>query len=322
MASNQTYKRRTNAEITMDTAFETLSKDLSDMIARTHRSVVAIRAGRSASTGIHWRKGLVVTSCEAISSERNAESTSTLKLPSGESVEAELLGSDPTTDVAVLSLPAETDLPTAVIGDAKTLAMGQLVSTVGYAAGRGRDSRQFACMGMVSELGKGWRSQQGGQIDQYIVVDLNIRKGSAGCPLINHSGQVVGFNTFGPRRKVLTIPAATVDGVVEQLQQRGRITRGYLGLGMQAIPLPKNVREQHDLTSEVGIMVVSVEPDSAADQAGMTIGDVMVAFNNEPLKSLRQVQMLLGPQSVGKALQIQRLRGGELQTVSVTVGER
>ncbi len=309
----------------MNTAFETLSQDLSDMIARTSRSTVAIRGRRSAGTGIHWRKGLIVTSCETLQTESNFKVT----LPEGETIETELLGSDPATDVAVLSLP-DIELPVAVLGDAQTLAIGQLVSSVGYSAGRGRESRQFSALGMVSRLGEAWQSQSGGQIAQYIEVDLHLRRGSAGCPLINHSGQVVGFNTFGPRRKVLTIPAATVTGVVDQLQQRGRVSKGYLGLGMQAIALPENVRSslrgaspsQHDLNNEIGIMVVSVEPDSAADIAGMAIGDVMISFNDEKLESLRQVQTLLGPQSIGQPLNIKLLRGGQPQTVTVTVGER
>ena len=234
-----------------------------------------------------------------------------------------------------------------MLGDAQTLAIGQLVSTVGYAAGRGGQrrgrgdqkdnqrrkgrsggvmrlggSRPFASLGMVAQVGAEWQSQQGGQIAQYIEVDLRVRRGSAGCPLINHSGQVVGFNTFGPRRKVLTIPAATVNAVVDQLQQRGNLSRGYLGLGMQAISLPENVRQQHGLNNDAGIMVVSVDSDSAADQASMQIGDVMLAFNDEILASLRQVQTLLGPQSVGQSLNIKLLRGGQLQTVAVTVGER
>jgi len=306
----------------MNTPFETFSQDLSDIITRANRSIVSIRGRRAAGTGIHWRKGLIVTSCEALQSE----STFKLVLPAGETVETELLGSDPTTDVAVLLLPKDlpegTDLPLAVLGDAQTLAVGQLVSTAGYSAGRGRGSRRFATLGMVSQLGEAWRSQSGGQIEQYIEVDLGLRRGSAGCPLINHGGQVVGFNTFGPGRKVLTIPAATVNAVVEQLQQRGKITKGYLGLGMQAIPLPDNVQQQHDLTNQVGIMVVSVEPGSGADQAGMTIGDVMLAFDDEKLESLRQVQTRLGPQSVGQALRVTLLRGCDLQTVVVTVGER
>ncbi|MGD1898729.1 MAG: S1C family serine protease [Phormidesmis sp.] len=305
----------------MDTAFEQFSQALSDIIMQTHRAVVAIRGQRSASTGIHWRKGIIVTSYESLQSNSPSDSSFTLTLPDGQTFETALLGSDPTTDVAVLSLPEGVDLPVAVLGDAQTLALGQLVSTVGYSAGgerprgrggrrgrhRGRGERssernigtnQFSSLGMVSQLGSAWRSQSGGEIAQYIAVDLKIRRGSAGCPLINHGGQVVGFNTFGARRTVLTIPAATVNAVVDQLQARGKITKGYLGLGMQAIPLPENVRSQHSLDNEIGIMVISVESESAADQANMAIGDVMLAFDDENLESLRQVQTSLGPQSV------------------------
>ncbi|MGB3788537.1 MAG: trypsin-like peptidase domain-containing protein [Phormidesmis sp.] len=306
----------------MNTALETLSQDLSDIITRTSRSVVSVRGKRSAGTGIHWKQGIIVTSCEALSAQASFEDSLKISSPDGQTVDAELLGADPTTDVALLSLPDSMDLPAAVLGDPQTLALGQLVSTVGYQASRGRQSSQFASLGTVSQIGSAWRSQRGGQIDRYIVVDLNLYRGSAGCPLINAGGQVVGFNTFGPRRKVLTIPATNVSAAVTQLQQRGKISQGYLGLGMQAISLPENVQQQHDLTQSVGILVVSVETGSAADTAGMALGDVMIAFDGEALESLRQVQSSLGPQSVGKALQIQLLRGGELRTMPVVVGER
>ncbi len=304
----------------MNTAFETLSQDLSDIIARTGRSVVSVRGKRSAGTGIHWEKGIIVTSYEALSLGASSDSFK-VGLPDGQTVDTELVGTDPATDIALLSLPESIDLPVAVLGDPQTLALGQLVSAVGYRA-RSQKASQFASLGMVSQIGPAWRSQRGGQIDRYIVVDLNLYRGSAGCPLINAGGQVVGFNTFGPRRKVLAIPATNVSAAVTQLQQRGKISKGYLGLGMQAIPLPENVQQQRDLTQSVGILVASVETGSAADTAGMALGDVMLAFDDEALESLRQVQALLGPQSVGKELKIQLLRGGELHTISVVVGER
>ena len=180
----------------------------------------------------------------------------------------------------------------------------------------------FASVGIVSQIGGAWRSQAGGQIDQRIVVSLGLRRGSAGCPLIDAGGRVVGFNTFGPRRSVLSIPATNVNRLLDQLQQRGKISRGYLGLGMQRVPLPDNVRQQHSLNQIAGIMVVSVEPDSAADLAGMVLGDVMIAVDEAPLESLQQVQALLTPQSVGQTLRVTLLRAGNLQTADVTVGER
>ncbi len=302
----------------MTTPLEAFSQSLSEIITRTSQSIVAVQGRRSAATGIHWREGFIVTSCEAL----RAGDTFNLGLPNGQTVESELLGSDPTTDIAVLALPEGVDLPIVNLGDAQELALGQLVSTVGRSLQRGRSSSQFASLGMVSQVGGAWRSQLGGQIDQYIEVSLHLRRGSAGCPLINASGQVVGFNTFGPRRRVLTIPAATISPIVQQLQQRGKLSRGYLGLGMQAVPLAENIQQQHGLTNQFGIMVVSVDPESAADQAGMLLGDVMVAVDGTPLESLQQIQALLGPQSVGQVLNIQLLRGGQLQTVAVTVGER
>lgn len=298
----------------MTTSLESLSQALSEIIVQTSKSIVSISGRRSAATGIHWRNGLIVTSYEAL----RANDTFKLGLPAGQTIETELLGADPTTDIAVLSLPADVDLPVVSLGEAQGLALGQLVSTVG----RSMRGGQFTSLGMVSQVGPAWRSQLGGQIDQYIEVSLNLRRGSAGCPLINASGEVVGFNTFGPRRKVLTIPATTVNPIIEQLQQRGKLSRGYLGLGMQAIPLAENLQQQHELTNQSGIMVVSVDPGSAADSAGMLLGDVMVAADDVALESLQQIQALLGPQSVGQVLQIKLLRGGEIKTATVTVGER
>jgi S1-C subfamily serine protease len=308
----------------MTSSLESFSQSLSEIITQTSQSIVAIQGRRSAATGIHWQQGFIVTSCEAL----RAGDTFSLGLPDGRSLEAELLGSDPTTDIAVLALPDGLELPVANIGDAQGLALGQLVFTVGRSHQRRQStsgqstSGQFTSLGMVSHLSGPWRSQLGGQIDQYIEVSLSLRRGSAGCPLINASGQVVGFNTFGPRRSVLTIPAATINPIVEQLQQRGKLSRGYLGLGMQAVPLAENIQQQHSLSNQSGIMVISVAPDSAAERAGMLLGDVMVAINDTPLEQLPQIQALLGPQSVGQALSLQLLRGGQLQTITLTVGER
>ena len=298
----------------MTISFEALSSALSTILTEVSTSVVAVRGRRSAGTGIHWRKGLIVTSCEAL----HPNDALTLELPDGQTLATELLGSDLSTDVAILALPDDADLPNVALGDNQDLALGQLVSTVGYAIRRGI----FTSLGMVSQISGSWRSQAGGQLDQYIEVNLNLYRGSAGCPLINARGEVVGFNTYGPRRKILAIPASTINQVVQQLQQRGKIARGYLGVGMQAVPLPEAIRMQHNLVNQAAIIVVSVEPGGAAERAGMLLGDVIVAFNGEPIESVQQVQAHLGPQSVGQNLQVKLLRGGQIQPITVTVSER
>ncbi|MEM9805911.1 MAG: serine protease, partial [Cyanobacteria bacterium P01_D01_bin.56] len=148
----------------MTTSFETLSNSLSAIITQTRASVVAIKGRRSAGTGIHWHQGLIVTSCEAL----HPGNKLTLGLPDGQTVETELLGSDPSTDVAILSLPDDLDLPVVTLGDSQGLAFGQLVATVGHSARRG----VFTSLGLVSQISGPWRSQSGGQIDQYIEVSL------------------------------------------------------------------------------------------------------------------------------------------------------
>jgi len=297
----------------MTCSFAELSDALSDIVTRTSKAVVAIKGRRTAATGLHWRDGLIVTSCEALRQSEGLQ----LELSDGQRVDTELLGSDASTDVAVLARPAGLDLPVVSLGDSQGLALGQLVTTVGRSARQGL----FTSLGMVNQLGGPWRSQSGGQIAQYIQVSLTMPPGGAGCPLINASGDVVGFNTFGPRR-ILTIPAATVNPVLAQLQQRGKISRGYLGLGMQTVSLPETLQQQHGLSSAAAVIVVNVEAGRAADRAGLLLGDVILTANDEVMTSVQQIQALLGPQSVGQPLSLQLLRGGQLKGVSVTVDER
>ncbi|MEO0540391.1 MAG: S1C family serine protease [Cyanobacteria bacterium P01_A01_bin.105] len=298
----------------MHNALADFSAELSRILTRTSESVVAIKGRRSAATGIHWRNGFIVTACEAL---RQGDSLS-LVLPNGQTVATELLGSDPSTHVAVLTLRNGAELPAVALGDSQGLALGQLVATVG------RDPRQgvFTSLGLISQIEGPWRSQSGGQIAQYIQVSLNLSPGSAGCPLINAHGEVVGFNTFGPRRQVLTIPAATVNPVLQQFLQRGKLARGYLGLSMQAVPLPKPMQQQHALSNATAVMVTTVEPGRPADRAGLLLGDVIVTINDQVMETVAQIQALLGPQSVGQLLRLQLLRGGQMQTLTLMVEER
>jgi S1-C subfamily serine protease len=139
---------------------------------------------------------------------------------------------------------------------------------------------------------------------------------------VNSQGQVIGFNTFGPRRTVLTIPALTINRVLQQLLEKGHINRGYLGIGMQSVALPESLRQQNNLTNEFGIMVVSLEPGKAAEQAGIILGDILVSIDEQTVQEPRDLQPFLAPQNIGTTLNMKLIRGGILQTLSVVVGER
>ncbi len=299
-----------------------LSNNLADAVEQAGRCVVAINARasyrgasltRMSSSGIHWRQGIVVTSDETIKREEDI----TIGLPDGRTVPATLVGRDPSTDVAVLKLQ-NVELPVAELGDTSTLKVGHLV----LALGRGSESGLSASMGVVSTVGGAWRSYYGGSIDQFVRLDLTLYPGCSGGPLVDATGRVVGMNTSGPRHTVLTIPTSTINRVVDQLLQKGRIARGYLGVSMQPVRLPETLKTTLNLSSVGGVIVVNVESNGSADKAGLLIGDVLIAIEGTPVNDTSDVLAMLGPQSVGKTLNVQIIRGGELVEVAIVPSER
>lgn len=291
-----------------------LSNNLADAVEQAGRCVVAVKArSRISSSGIHWRSGIVVTADETV---RRSEDV-TVTLPDGRTVSATLVGRDSSTDVAVFKLP-DAELPVAQIGEATSLKVGHLV----LAVGRSDEGSLNASLGSVSALGGSWRSSYGGLIDQFVRLDLTLYPNIEGGALVDATGRVVGMTVSGPRRTVLAIPATTVNRVVDQLLAKGRIGRGYLGLGMQPVRLPDTLKSALNLTTVGGMIIVNVEADGPADKAGVLIGDVLIALEGAPVKDMGDVQAMLGPQSVGQSLKAQIVRGGALVEVAIAPGER
>ncbi|WP_315791504.1 S1C family serine protease [Fischerella sp. JS2] len=292
-----------------------VSNSLAETVEQAGSAVVAINAGtRISSSGIHWHHGIIITSDESL--QRYDEITVTLS--DGRSVPVTFLGHDPSTDIAVFQLQ-DVEIPVAKIGDATTLKVGHLV--LGLARSREGDLR--AAMGAISVITGAWQSISGGKIDQFIRPDINLYPGFAGGPLVDVSGDVVGMNTSGRRGTALTIPTATVNRVVEQLVAKGRISRGYLGLGMQSVRLPDNLKTTLNLTSAGGVIVVNVEPSGPADNSGVLLGDVLVTFDGVNVSDTGDVLALLNNSDrIGKNVKVQVVRGGVLVELALTVGER
>ncbi|BAZ02035.1 PDZ/DHR/GLGF domain-containing protein [Tolypothrix tenuis PCC 7101] len=292
-----------------------LSNSLADTVEQTGSSVVAVNAGRRvASSGIHWRNGIVVTSDESL--QRYEEITVTLA--DGRTVAATHLGHDSSTDVAVFKI-SDAAIPVATIGDTTTLKVGNLV--LGIA--RSNEGELRAALGAVSVVSGAWRSMNGGNIDQYIRPDITLYPGFAGGPLVDAAGNVVGMNTSGRRGTALTIPVATVNRVVEQLLAKGHIARGYLGVGMQPVRLPNNLTTALNLPTATGVIVVNVEPAGPADQAGVLLGDVLVKLDSTTVSDTGDVMALLNSSDrVGKTVPLQVVRGGVLVELAIAIGER
>jgi S1-C subfamily serine protease len=292
-----------------------LSNSLADTVEQAGSAVVAVNAGtRMSPSGIHWRTGIIVTSDESL--QRYEEITVTLS--NGRSLVATHLGHDSSTDVAVFQLP-NVEIPVAKIGDATTLKVGHLV--LGIARSNEGDLR--AALGTVSVISGAWRSMSGGNIDQFIRPDMTLYPGFAGGPLVDAAGYVVGMNTLGRRGTALTIPAATVNRVIDQLVAKGHIARGYLGVGMQPVRLPENLKTALNLSATTGVIVVNVEPAGPGDNAGVLLGDVLVTFDGTTVSDTGDVMSLLNSSDrVGKTVPVQVVRGGVLVELAITVGER
>lgn len=291
------------------------STDLADAVERAGRSVVAINGRHhTPSSGIHWKQGAIVTAGHTI--ER--EGAISITLPDGSTAHATPAGSDSSTDLAVLRLE-NASLPVADIGDSSTLKVGHLA----LAVARPGEIGLSATLGAISALGGAWRTWSGGQIDSFIRPDLTLYPGFSGGPLVSGSGQVVGLNTSGLSRSMpLAIPTNTVNRVVEQLLSKGRVARGYLGVGLQPVRLPDSLVKSAGLSGDVGLIAVSVESGSPAEKAGLYVGDVLVSLDGKGVQDPRDVQSALGPDSVGKTIAAQILRGGKLEQVSLTIAER
>ena len=287
-----------------------LSQNLAEVIETVGKSIVAIQGQRFSCSGIYWQEGIIVTSAENIKRPKDV----TITLPNGDTAPVKLLGSDRSRDVAVF----ETDikLPIPSIDRNCELKVGQSAIAVGNSP-RGL----IASQGIVSTVGDPWRSTMGGYIDRFIRVDLNLYSGMAGSALVNAQGQVIGFNTTGPRRSVLTIPAATVDRVVTQLLEKGHIRRGYLGIAMQPVDLPDSLVTEFSLQTQQGLMIVNVEPQSPAAEAGILLGDILTKIETTSGGKLRDLQAFLEPQNIGKAIAVELIRGGKLENISLTVGD-
>lgn len=282
-----------------------LSNDLAAAVERAGKSVVAVHARpRFSSSGVIWRPGVIVTAEHTIRREEEI----TVTLPDGTDHPATLVGADAGTDIAVLKL-AEAAGETATLSSAE-LRPGYLA----LAIGRSENSGVNATLGIISAVSGGWRTWRGGRLDQYIRLDLTMYPSSSGAAVIDTSGAVIGIATSGLSRIAgLAIPGSTINRVTDEILSRGRVARGYLGVGLQ----PVNVTDH-----QKGLIVLSVEQGGPADKAGLLVGDILLSLGGKTVTDTGDVQTALESVAVGQAIEAALLRGGAARQVTITVGER
>lgn len=288
--------------------------DLAGAVERAGHSIVAIHARqRIPSSGVHWRPGVVVTAHHTIKRDHDIRVTTA----AGAVVDAALAGRDPTTDIAVLRIEAGA-LEVAGIAESSSLRVGQPALAVGRPG-----DEVTASFGIISAVSGEWRTWRGGTIDRFVRLDLNVYDGFSGGALVTGSGQIAGINTSGlARGAAITVPAVTVDRVVDELLARGRIARAYIGVGVQPVRIPAAMAAALGVASDAALIVVVVEPGSPADRAGVIIGDIIVAIDGTPLADAEGLMSFLGGHLIGQAATVRVIRGGQPRDLTVAVGER
>jgi S1-C subfamily serine protease len=285
------------------TILSQISDALQSLVEKTAPRVVALNAGRrDAASGILWRPGLIVTADEALGDDENVEVT----MPDGSVAAAALAGHDPSTDIALLRVGAGGGTL-----DPLKPAAATKVGHLAVAVGRG-EKGVLAASGIVNESGGSWRSWAGGLIDQRILLDLALNRRSHGGAVVDAAGDLIGLAAFAPRYRALVIPAATVDRIAERLAARGTIGRGYLGAGLHPLRGER----------EAGAIVVKVDGNGPAKRAGVLVGDILTAWNGEPIRGVRDVFKRLGPDAVGSTITFDVTRADQHIRVEVAIGER
>ena len=292
-----------------------LSNALAQATERAAANTVAVHTeSRGSSSGVVWRAGIVVTAEHALRRDEDIHIT----LPDGRVASAMLAGRDPSTDIAVLKAD-EAASAVAEFGDASSLKPGSLTLVVG----RTRGSGPVAALGAVSLVAAEGRAWTGAALAPYIRLDVGLQPTAVGGAVSDAHGRVAGIATprfarFG----AIAVPAGTVHAVVETLLKKGRIPRGYLGVGLQPVRLPEALRQTLNRAEKTAAIVLEVEPNGPAGKAGIVIGDILVALAGHAVAHLEDVQAQLAPESIGKALPLQFVRGGSLQQASIVVAER
>jgi S1-C subfamily serine protease len=289
-----------------------ISTEVAELVAQASLSTVSVQSGDRSCSAFLLQPNVVVTASDPIEAE--ADTPISIETKAGR-LQSRLIGRDAATDIAVLKVDGAVGGPLHLAADAQVVA-GQTAIVVGQS--------QFgvSCsVGFVSLAGSAWESMRGGKIDRRIRLDIRLDAHQEGGPVLNPEGQCIGMAVFGPRRRALVIPAATVERVASELLTHGRIKRGYLGVTVQPVRLQPQPAPQPE-EGRVGVMVVSLDPSGPAQQAGILQGDVITALDGITVSTARQLHRLLGPETAGRNIQCELFRAGKYQILNLTIGER
>jgi S1-C subfamily serine protease len=290
-----------------------LSKSFAGAIETIQDSIVAIHSGgRSTSSGVVWRPGIVITT------HHNLRHREEIKVfHTGDPIAANLMDGDPATDLAVLRISSENLKP--VKSTNNGISTGQVVLSIG----RSRLGDISASCGIIARTGDAWRTWRGGQIDRLIRPDIQLYVGQSGSALVNEQRQVLGINSPAlARQAVITIPTQTIDRIIDAILERGHVPRPFLGIAMQAVPIPEPSRSMFPAEAEQALLVMHVEPEAPAALAGVMVGDLIVLVNRNSVDNVREFLHWLSGLHIGDTISLVVIRAGVNVDLTVSVADR
>jgi S1-C subfamily serine protease len=259
--------------------------------------------------------GFILTNSHVVHDAAKIEVT----LQDGTKLPARIVGDDPQTDLAVIHLSTDR-LEAVEFGDSSTIQVGQLVVAIGNPFG----FQTTVTAGVVSNLARSFRSQTGRLIDNIVQTDAALNPGNSGGPLVDSHGRVVGVNTaIIPMAQGIcfAIPSNTAQFVAARLIRDGKIRRSYIGFAGQNVPLHRKLVRYHQLDVDTGVLIVGLEANSPARDAGLAEGDVIVGFDGKPIFTIDDIQRLLTEERVGVLSSVSVVRGTSLLKFEVTPAE-
>jgi S1-C subfamily serine protease len=292
-----------------------LSNELAGAVERTAAGVVAVHARpRINSSGILWRHNLILTSSEGVRFEEGIQ----VLFPDGRRAEARLRGRDPGTDLAVLETDSGGIQPLQLSLD-NHLKTGHLVLAVGRTTSTG----PIASFGVISGVSGEWKSWRSGKLNPFVRLDVSVYPTTSGGAVVDSSGAVIGLVSTGlSRTSVLAVTRSTVDRVAQKLLDHGYVGRGFLGVALQPVPLPRDLKEKLSLDQDSAIMLLGVEPNGPAASAGLGMGDILLQAGPSVISDAETLAELLDNAAIGESLSFRVLRAGAIQEVKVRIGER
>ncbi len=292
-----------------------LSSQLAELVETASRGVVAVKSGAyKVASGVILRDGLIAVANHCLRREDRIP----VQRADGTQILGTILGRHAGFDTAFLKVedPPLNPLPHR---DPVGLKPGMLVAVVGLTT----DVGPSASLGILGAVGGQRRTWRGGTLDHFLRLDVNLYPSQSGAAVIDPAGSLIGMATPALLRySALAVPVTTLNRIAGELLTQGRIRQGYLGVGVQPVAIPSDLRDKLGLNSDSGLIVLSVEPDSPAAQANLQLGDILLSLDRQNMADVDDLQTALHSGSIGSTVSASLLRGGAALTLQLTLAER